>query len=189
MGGAGGEVGGKDPGDIAKSLIAGGIAGSLAKTVVAPLERVKILFQVHNQTVTTISSLRQILQTEGGLAMWKGNTAVCVRVSPYSAIQYVAYDFLEEKGRRKVCAQAEPQLQHILARKRVSGKYWPRTALLIRSSVKCLAIQRHVSSGQGWPCAPLCASTRVGDNFFTRTITCAARPGLERARVILMCPS
>jgi solute carrier family 25 protein 16 len=95
MGGSGGEVGGRDPGDIAKSLIAGGIAGSLAKTVVAPLERVKILFQVHNQPVTIISSLRRIIQTEGGLALWKGNTAVCVRVFPYSAIQYVAYDFFK----------------------------------------------------------------------------------------------
>lgn len=31
-----------------KELIAGGVAGGFSKTVVAPLERVKILFQVNN---------------------------------------------------------------------------------------------------------------------------------------------
>ncbi len=38
-------------GDVSRTLLAGGIAGCVAKTAVAPLDRVKILFQGSNPTV------------------------------------------------------------------------------------------------------------------------------------------
>ncbi|CAB9515044.1 Mitochondrial coenzyme A transporter SLC25A42 [Seminavis robusta] len=78
-----------------RNLLAGGLAGMTAKSVVAPLDRVKILYQVSNvpfhlSSVPTV--MRRIVQTEGVDALWKGNIATMVRVFPYSGIQFAIYD-------------------------------------------------------------------------------------------------
>jgi hypothetical protein len=51
----------------------GGLAGGLAKTTVAPLERVKLLLQT-GETATVTTSLVQVVRHEGILALWRGNT-------------------------------------------------------------------------------------------------------------------
>lgn len=45
--------------------------------------------------VSIMTSVNTILHQEGVLAFWKGNAAVCVRIVPYSAIQYVTYDYFK----------------------------------------------------------------------------------------------
>lgn len=78
-----------------KSFIAGGIAGMCAKTSTAPLDRLKILLQVHNKNYTSYSvwsGFAAIFKKEGFLGYYKGNAAMMVRIFPYAAIQFMSYE-------------------------------------------------------------------------------------------------
>ncbi|XP_047182151.1 mitochondrial carrier protein CoAc2 [Vigna umbellata] len=93
------EDGTKGPLDLmplfAKELVAGGLAGGFAKTVVAPLERVKILFQTRRaefQSTGLIGSAVRIAKTEGLLGFYRGNGASVARIIPYAAIHYTSYE-------------------------------------------------------------------------------------------------
>ena len=82
-----------------EKLICGGTAGSVAKTAVAPLERVKILFQVRspNYPYTGVpGTLFRIVQREGFLALYYGNLSSVIRIFPYAAIQFVSFDIYKK---------------------------------------------------------------------------------------------
>jgi hypothetical protein len=81
-----------------KSFISGGIAGVLAKSSVAPIERVKLIFQTSSDQFSYrkgVKCLSDILRTEGLRSLWRGNGLVAVRIFPYSAIQFTVYDSLK----------------------------------------------------------------------------------------------
>ncbi|GAB1295182.1 Graves disease carrier protein homolog [Apodemus speciosus] len=72
-----------------------GIAGCCAKTTVAPLDRVKVLLQAHNhhyKHLGVLSTLRAVPQKEGYLGLYKGNGAMMIRIFPYGAIQFMAFE-------------------------------------------------------------------------------------------------
>uniref|UniRef100_A0A6V2HRM5 ADP,ATP carrier protein n=1 Tax=Ditylum brightwellii TaxID=49249 RepID=A0A6V2HRM5_9STRA len=78
-----------------RNLISGGLAGMVAKSVVAPIDRIKILYQItatpfHLRHVPNVAY--SIAQTEGLSALWKGNFATMLRVFPYSGIQFMVFD-------------------------------------------------------------------------------------------------
>jgi len=71
----------------------------LAKTIVAPIDRIKILYQV----TATPFRLRdvpkvamKICEEEGISALWRGNTATMVRVFPYAGIQFMIFNKIKE---------------------------------------------------------------------------------------------
>lgn len=78
-----------------RNIIAGGLAGMIAKTVVAPFDRIKILYQIssaefHIYKVPGVAL--KIMKEEGPTALWKGNLATMIRVFPYSGIQFMVFD-------------------------------------------------------------------------------------------------
>ena len=80
-----------DPGRFA----AGGIAGCVAKTTVAPLERVRIAAQVataaRRQSAAALAA--GIIVDEGARGLWRGNGIACVRTFPSKAIVFGCNDY------------------------------------------------------------------------------------------------
>ncbi|KAL2000554.1 hypothetical protein VTN02DRAFT_2941 [Thermoascus thermophilus] len=85
---------------VVRSGLAGGMAGCAAKTVVAPLDRVKILFQASNPEFAkyagswfgVATAMRDINRHEGLRGLFKGHSATLLRIFPYAAIKFLAYE-------------------------------------------------------------------------------------------------
>ena len=85
---------------ISKSLLAGGVAGSVSRTAVAPLERLKILMQVQgNDKVYTgvWQGTRHMWRQEGMRGLFKGNGLNCIRIFPNQAIKFMSYEQLSRR--------------------------------------------------------------------------------------------
>jgi len=82
--------------DAVKSFIAGGGAGMLSKTVVAPAERLKVLLQTERllkgTTTPVLQLARQVYKKEGIWAFWRGNYANCIRIVPNKGILFLCND-------------------------------------------------------------------------------------------------
>lgn len=85
---------------VSRSLLAGGLAGCMAKTAVAPLDRVKLLFQGSNSSVSRFSgsmigafrAVHWIGQEQGIRGIYKGHQATLLRIFPYAALNYMCYE-------------------------------------------------------------------------------------------------
>ena len=86
------------------AFIAGGIAGAVSRTVVSPLERLKILFQIQSvgreeYKMSVGRGLMKMWKDEGWRGLMRGNGTNCIRIVPYSAVQFGSYNFYKRVSR------------------------------------------------------------------------------------------
>eukprot|EP00586_Coscinodiscus_wailesii_P000221 CAMPEP_0172481530 /NCGR_PEP_ID=MMETSP1066-20121228/7471_1 /TAXON_ID=671091 /ORGANISM="Coscinodiscus wailesii, Strain CCMP2513" /LENGTH=289 /DNA_ID=CAMNT_0013243905 /DNA_START=90 /DNA_END=956 /DNA_ORIENTATION=- len=84
--------------DMTRRMTCGGLAGMIAKTATAPLERIKMLSQTGehglsktNQSISTL--FRSIIANEGVVGLWAGNGANLLRIFPAKGVVFASNDF------------------------------------------------------------------------------------------------
>merc|ERR1712037_287828 len=81
------------------NLMLGGTAGGISKTVVAPIERVKLLLQVQDASsqmkgagvkpyTGMMNCFSRVYAEQGLLSFWRGNMANCIRYFPTQALNF-----------------------------------------------------------------------------------------------------
>jgi len=90
-----------DPVAFMKDFLAGGIAAGVSKTIVAPIERVKLLLQVQavSKQLTEAQKYKgiadcfiRIPKEQGFMAFWRGNLANVIRYFPTQALNFAFKD-------------------------------------------------------------------------------------------------
>jgi len=84
-----------------KDFAAGGVAAGISKTIVAPIERVKLLLQVQHaskqitkdkQYKGIVDAFVRIPKEQGVMAFWRGNLANVIRYFPTQALNFAFKD-------------------------------------------------------------------------------------------------
>lgn len=78
-----------------RHLVAGAAAGAVSRTCTAPLDRLKVILQVHGSTrsdLGIISGYRHMVCEGGHKSLWRGNGINVLKIAPESAIKFMAYE-------------------------------------------------------------------------------------------------
>ncbi|CAI9584452.1 unnamed protein product, partial [Staurois parvus] len=96
----------KKTGQWWRQLLAGGMAGAVSRTGTAPLDRLKVMMQVHGTKGNSnmLAGLKQMVKEGGVRSLWRGNGVNVIKIAPETAMKFWAYEqykklFTSESGK------------------------------------------------------------------------------------------
>lgn len=73
-------------------LAAGVLSTVVVRTLLAPMERIKLEYQLNRSMLPVSAAFRKVMAAEGIRGFWRGNAINLLRVCPYKAINFAAFD-------------------------------------------------------------------------------------------------
>eukprot|EP00921_Rhytidocystis_pertsovi_P011742 GHVQ01019010.1.p1 GENE.GHVQ01019010.1~~GHVQ01019010.1.p1 ORF type:complete len:372 (+),score=16.07 GHVQ01019010.1:450-1565(+) len=109
-------------------FLRGAVAGSIAKTITYPFDRLKMIWQVRSPVAGThllcrgsfhvgdiLRGISEVIRQEGFLALWKGNMTSFTRTFAHSGIVFFTYeeftDMLQKRFSTTTCSSATNSIQ------------------------------------------------------------------------------
>ena len=110
---------------VIRDFLIGGTSGAIAKTLAAPIERVKLLLQTQENNpklrerpyTGIVDCFQRCVREEGVASLWRGNWANVLRYFPTQAINFSVKDAIN----RSLLSGVDPKTQ--------KGKYFVRSLL------------------------------------------------------------
>lgn len=104
---------------MSENAIAGALSGFISRMITAPLDVIKIRFQLQSNIkqkyVSLSQSVRLIIQEEGVLGLWKGNIPGMFLWGSYSLLQFTSYDVYKSLFTVSDSVTLSPTMINILA--------------------------------------------------------------------------
>lgn len=73
-------------------FLSGGFAGTISRTVTAPIDRVRLIIQMLPNKLGAFEVTRLIIKEGGVLSLWRGNLLSALKVGPEMAFRFTAYE-------------------------------------------------------------------------------------------------